>query len=47
MASINRLLLQDVLNACLESENEGSDPEIDSDDFWNEDSSKEINLPKT
>ena len=40
------LSLENVLNACLESDNEESDLEIDSKDSLNEDSSKEINLPQ-
>ena len=43
MASKKRLSLQNVLNACLQSDNEESDLEIDS---LNEDSSGEINVPQ-
>ena len=46
IASKKRLSPQDVLNACWESDNEESDPEIDSGNFLNDDSSEEINLPQ-
>ena len=38
--------MQDVLDACLKSDSEESDLEIDSDDSLNEDSSEAINLPQ-
>ena len=44
MAPKKLLSLQDVLNACLESDNEGSDLGVDSNDSLNEDSSEKINL---
>ena len=46
MVSKKRLSLQDVLNACLESDNERSDLEINSDGSLNENSSEEIKLPQ-
>ena len=46
MTSKKRLSLQDVLNACVGSDNEERNLETDSDDSLNEDSSEEINLPQ-
>ena len=40
------LSLQDILNACLESDNEESDLKIDSDDSLNKDNSEKINSPQ-